>query len=250
MDEQPPSAATARAWTAFDTAGETTLVRRHGKAVLMFSIGPATGDVDKARRLGRLIAALSGRIDHLSWCRQIHGSIVLNADAVSGPVARLGDGDGLIATRPRTGVAVWTADCVPVLIAGAGVVASVHAGWRGCAADVLGAALNEIRSAVGIGPDRLRIALGPAVCGRCYTVGRDVLDALAGYDLDPTLWRAGDRVDLRGFLAARAAALGVLEDRIETVGGCTVESPALASYRRDGDAAGRQWAMAFLDGRT
>ena len=39
-------------------------------------------------------------------------------------------------------------------------------------------------------------------------------------------------------VAARLEALGVPAEQIETVGGCTVESPGLASYRRDGDAAG------------
>ena len=73
-------------------------------------------------------------------------------------------------------------------------------------------------------------------------------DALRRFGLDETRWIDRDRVDLRGFLTARLEHLGLRTTAIASVGGCTVESPALASHRRDGHAAGRQWAMVVLSG--
>ena len=103
------------------------------------------------------------------------------------------------------------------------------------------------KAETGVAASKLSAAIGPAVCGPCYQVGAEVPRALGVFDLDEARWLDGDRVDLRGFLTARLESLGVPADQIETVGGCTVESPVLASYRRDGDKAGRQWAMVFLD---
>ena len=160
----------------------------------------------------------------------------------------VGDGDGLVTDRPGHGALVWTADCVPVLIAGADVVAAVHSGWRGSAADVVGAAVGVLEKTFGAAPRTLHAALGPSVCGRCYRVGPEVPAALGAFGLDEDRWRDGDHVDLRGFLSARLEALKVPAEQIETVGGCTVESADLASYRRDGEAAGRQWAMVYLNG--
>lgn len=245
--ERPPVAADDR-WIARDIGREQALLARRDRAVLAFGIGPVTGGTDQTRRLSALLDAFAGALDGIATCRQIHGSLVHRVDEPLQRITRVGEGDGLVVARPGRGVAVWTADCVPVLLYGGGVVAAIHSGWRGCAADVVGAAVEEVSAVAGVAPQRLGMALGPAVCGDCYTVGRDVVDALATFDLDSARWRRGDRVDLRGFLTARGEALGIPPERIESIGGCTVESPALASYRRDGAAAGRQWSLAFLTG--
>jgi YfiH family protein len=162
-------------------------------------------------------------------------------------VSEVGQGDALVSTTPGVGLAIWTADCVPVLLTGDGVVAAVHAGWRGCAADVIGAVVKEIELAHGGTAGHLTVAFGPSVCGACYQVGDAVWQALRVLVADQTRWRRGDRVDLRAFLRSRCESLGVPADCIETVGGCTVESQELASYRRDGAAAGRQWSFVVLD---
>jgi YfiH family protein len=154
----------------------------------------------------------------------------------------------MVTTTPGLALIVWTADCVPVLLTGDGVVAAVHAGWRGCAHDVVQATVTEMERVAGVVPEGLRAALGPAVCGSCYEVGPEVPEALGRFGLDESRWIDRDRVDLRGFLTARLEHLGLRVGAIESVGGCTVESPALASYRRDGHAAGRQWAMVALTG--
>ena len=212
---------------------------------MAFAIGPPCGG---GRAADRLAAIVDGPVTAIRTCRQVHGAVVHHAGDTTGPVLEVGDGDGLVTTTPGLGIAVWTADCVPVLLRGPGVVAAVHAGWRGCAADVVGAAVRQIASRHGCPPGELTAALGPAVCGGCYEVGPEVRRALRDVDPDETRWRDRDRVDLRGFLAARLEALGLAPDRVETVGGCTAESTELASYRRDGSAAGRQWSLVVLTG--
>ncbi len=211
---------------------------------MAFALGPATG---AAKEPSRLTAILDQRVRQLRFCEQVHGRKIHQITAGTEPVSGIGPGDGLVTMTPGVGLLVWTADCVPVLLVGDGIVAAVHSGWRGCAADIVGAAVARLAHH-DIPPERIRVALGPAVCGACYEIGPEVPAALRRFDLDDFRWLSGDHVDLRGFLAARLEALGVPSDQIETIGGCTVESPDLASYRRDGDHAGRQWSMVYLNG--
>jgi len=226
---------------------DATLVRRAGGATMIFALGPPLGDAPREERLEAVLRALPDNLDAIAHCNQVHGDAVHRLHRSPEPVTLVGDGDAMVTTKPGLGVLAWTADCVPVLLAGPGVVAAVHSGWRGCAADVVRAAIEEMGRAADAPPTTLHAALGPAVCGACYEVGREVPEALRSFNLNENRWLDGDRVDLRAFLSARIEALGVPAEQIEAVGGCTVESPVLASYRRDGDDAGRQWSLIFLD---
>jgi len=231
-------------WRTQLVGHDRALVNTEAGATMAFALGPARG---VAKDPARLAAIVDDRVISLRHCRQVHGRAIRSIEADSGSVVAVGTGDGLITTAPQVGLLVWTADCVPVLLAADGVVAAVHSGWRGCAVDVVGAAVEQLARHQDTEPESIRAALGPSVCGGCYEVGPEVPDALRDFGLDEARWLEEDRVDLRGFLAARLEALGIPAEQIETVGGCTVESSDLASYRRDGAAAGRQWAMVYLD---
>ncbi len=210
---------------------------------MTFALGPATG---AAKEPERLTAILDNRVLRLRHCEQIHGRTIHEVSAGGEKVVEIGPGDGLVTTSPGVGLLVWTADCVPVLLSGNGMVVAIHSGWRGCAADIAGAAVDRLADH-GTAPERIGAALGPAICGACYEIGPEVTEALRRFDLDESRWLAGSHIDLRGYLEARLEALGVPAENIEIVGGCTYESPELASYRRDGNNAGRQWAMVYLN---
>jgi purine-nucleoside/S-methyl-5'-thioadenosine phosphorylase / adenosine deaminase len=231
------------AWRTEIVGRDQALVCADGEAFMSFALGPATG---AAKEPSRLEAILDHRVRRIRYCEQIHGRTIHEVFSAGEAVLEVGPGDGLVTSAPDVGLLVWTADCVPVLIAGDGVIAAIHSGWRGCAADIVGAAVERLAHRQSP-PERLRVALGPAVCGACYETGPEVADALGRFDLDESLWLSGNHIDLRSFLSARLEALGVAPENIESIGPCTVESPDLASYRRDGAAAGRQWAMIYLN---
>lgn len=235
-------------WRARMIGRDRTLVQTEAGATKAFALGPALGETDRFARLAAVAHALPGRIDTVAYCRQVHGDTVHRIGSQTETVVEIGDGDALLTITPGIGLLVWTADCVPVLLVGDGVVAAVHSGWRGCAADVVGRTVDEMHEAAGVTATDLHVAMGPSICGSCYEVGAEVSNALQRFRLDEARWLNCNLVDLRAFLASRLEALGVPAEQIETVGGCTVESPALASYRRDGAAAGRQWSMVFLNG--
>ncbi|MCU0303120.1 MAG: polyphenol oxidase family protein [Thermoanaerobaculales bacterium] len=242
------STTSTRPWRRKIVGGEPALVRKVGDATFAFGLGPPRGGTDRLGRLGAIVSDPSIELGSVAFCRQVHGAVAHLVGALGAGVVEIGDGDAMVTASSGVGLVVWTADCVPILLAGDRVVAAVHAGWRGCAADVVAAAVAEVGRLSGQGPTGLEAVLGPAVCGACYEVGAEVRRALGAFGLAEARWRHGNRVDLRGFLAARLESLGLPAGGIETVGGCTVESAELASFRRDGAAAGRQWSMVVLEG--
>ncbi|HWZ60021.1 MAG TPA: polyphenol oxidase family protein [Gemmatimonadaceae bacterium] len=147
---------------------------------------------------------------------QVHGTTVLTHHPGWSGWLRGDAADGHLSPARGTGLAVTVADCVPVLMAHpSGAVAAVHAGWRGTAAGILGAALSAMGD-VGCDIHDVHIHLGPAICGRCYEVSPDVYGQLTGLAVDrPT------PVDLRALLADQALAAGVPARGITTSAHCT-----------------------------
>ena len=150
--------------------------------------------------------------------------------------------DAVVTDEPGVVLQVRTADCLPVALAGRGVIAMVHAGWRGLAGDILAAAVARFRADFGVPPREVEAVVGVGI-GPChYQVGSEVLAALARRETTEAHWRRGDTVDLGAFAKGRLEWLGVPAGSIVRLPGCTACSPVFYSYRRDGAAAGRQWS--------
>jgi polyphenol oxidase len=119
--------------------------------------------------------------------QQIHGNAVLKTSQLSPMVASVpstatptyAEADGLVASGDLEALWVCSADCVPVLIAdsGTGLVAAVHAGWRGTAAKILPEAIAQLLAA-GSQLENLKIAMGPAIAGEVYQVSVEVAASL------------------------------------------------------------------------
>jgi YfiH family protein len=211
-------------------------------ARVLFGIGPPSATAGPVDRADRLLASLAPTVTALRWCRQVHEAAVVSIAGESAPGTDcVGDCDALVSSEPGIGLLVWTADCVPVVLVGRGFVAAVHVGWRGAARGILPATLARCRDLYHEDAEGCRAYLGPAISGHRYPVGREVIDALEGQQVAREVWLADNRVDLRSFAAAQLESLGL--GRVAVVGGCTASDPRLASYRRDGAAAGRQWSL-------
>ena len=207
------------------------------------------GLAENHRRLARAVGFDPA---FLYQAKQVHGRAVVRAE---GEATRMlaHAADALIG-EPRSGVAVAVriADCVPVLIAdpASGRVAAVHAGWRGVAADGVGAAVRQLaRDGSG-----LVAAIGPCIGGCCFEVDEDVADTLARTTTDSVVVRRDSStgkafVDLRAGVRTQLRALGLSDTAIEDIpvrgsAGCTrCDAQRFYSYRRDGDASGRLIAV-------
>jgi hypothetical protein len=173
--------------------------------------------------------------------RQVHGARVVWASAAN----ELGDADAVLTRERGVRVGVFTADCVPILVAAGDVVGAVHAGWRGFAAGVIESALAELSSAV---PGaQIAAAIGPCIGGCCYEVDAPVLEplrarygALVELALAPSR-PAHARLDLGALAQLALARAGVAPAAIGTSARlCTrCDEARFHSFRRDGAAAGR-----------
>lgn len=201
--------------------------------------------------------------------KQVHGNAVLKTGLLN-PVAASPTGpetvaesyaeaDGLVAEREFEAVWVCTADCVPVLIADdrTGLVAAVHAGWRGTAAKILPEAIAQL-VAQGSQLENLKIAMGPAIAGEVYQVSVEVaaelgatiapksaVNATADSILeflhqlpetpvltDPEPGKV--RLDVRRFNALQLQQLGISLSQVAIAPYCTYsDSARFFSYRRD-----------------
>ncbi len=179
--------------------------------------------------------------------RQVHGVAVATAQqcALEPPP----DADAVVSEQIGVRIAVVTADCVPILLAGesGSAVAAVHAGWRGIARGVIGAGVSALRMRVAR-PERITAVIGPHIGPCCYEVDEPVVGALAGRF--PNVLPDASRktrpghvlLDLGLLADAALAAEGIEPGQIGSLPAvCTACNPErFHSYRRDGAQAGRQ----------
>lgn len=191
------------------------------------------------QRVGRALPGLS-----FVRTRQVHGASVVRVDA---PHLTAEDADGMITEAAGTGLAILTADCVPLLCVAAAehAVMALHAGWRGSLAGIAAAGLAAAERELGIRPAAWQVAIGPSIGGCCYEVeahiGRQFVDRWGAM---PDAWQPGNghgQLDLRAANRHILLAHGVPESQIVDTGDCTAcKSDAYFSHRRSGGRAGRQ----------
>jgi YfiH family protein len=169
LGEQPDGRALA-------AAGALTSTRAEGD--FAFTATPPDG---RAARRGALVGLPCVEV------LQVHGARVVVVDDpgdgdggdtdLPGGVRRT-EADALVTARSGVALAVRTADCAPVVLAGAGggPVGVAHAGWRGVEAGVVEATVAAMRA---LGAEGIEARIGPCIEGACYEFGAADLDRVA-----------------------------------------------------------------------
>jgi len=180
---------------------------------------------------GPLAAALGVSPDRIVSGRQVHGAKLAFRDVATTDAPEV-DGQVILATGP-IGL-VYTADCLPIAVAGPGGVAMLHCGWRGLAAGIVARGVE----AVGAG----HAAIGPGIGPCCYEVGDELLDAFADLGDRVATDRMLDLPEVARRLLARAGV-----ENVESAALCTrCERDLFFSHRRDG-GPGRQGGLAWIE---
>jgi hypothetical protein len=206
----------------------------------------------------RVAAQVSCPVTALHRVRQVHGAVVAVVDGAA-PAVPPPEADALVTHRPGTALAVVTADCVPVLLADpvSGAVGAVHAGWRGTAANIAGAAVAAMADRWGVPPARLTAAIGPSIGACCYEVGDELEGAFvaAGHDARAlAAWFNRDdrgrlRLDLWTANRDLLVAAGLRPRQVHVAGLCTkTHLEWFESYRAEGPNAGRMVAIIVAPG--
>lgn len=195
-------------------------------------------DAEHGLRAREALRELAG-VKSLARGYQVHGTVVERVRQA--PPADLGpapahQADGQATALRGVGLVVLSADCLPVALGSDGVVAMLHAGWRGLAAGVLEEGVRAMRE-LGAGGEIIAL-VGPGAGSCCYEVGPEVGAAFTGAHMH------GRKLDLRALAHERLQAAGVAE--VADVAACTICDERFFSHRREGERAGRQGALAWL----
>lgn len=180
--------------------------------------------------------------------KQVHGGDIFIVHQESDIGARP-EADGLMSRESGVLLGIATADCVPVLMVAPerGLVAALHAGWRGTLKGISQRAVKTLNDRWDVDPEEVWVAFGPSISSCCYEVGREVGEALHERWKTASAWQPqGDKgfLDLRSINRAQCERAGIPASQIQSVGPCTFcASLDFASYRREGAGAGRQLSV-------
>jgi YfiH family protein len=194
----------------------------------------------------------------LSILKQTHSDRIVSAATVirSGdPI----DADAQITDEKRIALCIRTADCVPVLIhdRDSGLIAAVHAGWRGLANGII-VKTGQMLKSKGPSLERAHAWIGPHIGRESFEVGEDVaalleiaFDAVRGFSSEQTsvLRQPGvekPHVDLLRIVRAQLGSIGISRDRTTEFTLDTVSSTRHESFRRDREKGGRQVSFIAL----
>ncbi len=113
-----------------------------------------------------------------TWLRQEHGARVVSVDVPGGQAGSTAD--GAVTDIPKVVLAVHSADCAPVVVAGGAALGVAHVGWRGLLAGVTGEVVRAVKEkAHGPAPPRLRAVIGPLIRPSNYEFDVETLAKIA-----------------------------------------------------------------------
>jgi YfiH family protein len=195
----------------------------------------------------RFQSAIGAPLRRRCSVHQVHGGEIVDADAASfQPGVKA---DALISADPAKLLSVRTADCVPILLAGAGgrAVAAVHAGWRGVVAAALGAAVAALRDRGGDARD-IVAAIGPCIGIDGFEVGDEVFQQFITTLGSAAPARAGApgkwHVDLRHACRMQLESLGIAPGNIDLTDRCSFRDVGeFFSHRREHGITGRMASL-------
>lgn len=190
--------------------------------------------------------------EETAYGQQRHTSEISQAEDNFPPKQLVSDG---VFSRHGRPVAIYTADCLPVLIASTKTrhLAAVHGGLKGTLTGVLHQALETFVQN-GSQPSDLVVAIGPAIGPCCYELGLPVAEQIAASPwvvppvprysqpvpnpaaVRPTapVTQPGFWLDLPAVATAMLIAAGIPATQIDNLNYCTycMASPG-SSYRRN-----------------
>jgi len=220
-----------------------------GNGLDTLDLGAETGSDAVTENRRRFAETLGGTPNRMFSAKQIHSALV--ETVTEDDLGREFACDGFVTNRKGLLLTVKTADCVPILLCdeGAGVIAAVHAGWRGTVAGIAHEAVKAM-TALGASPSRIVAAIGPCIHRECYEVDAPFLEAVREQNealtafVTPLPHKEGyylaDLVAMNRYLLLSA---GVAEGNLYACGFCTAcASEVFFSHRASGGKRGLMMA--------
>ena len=194
--------------------------------------------------------------DRLVLSKQVHEDKVVDVDET-----HIGNGilyenkftsaDALITNKKHVPIAVFSADCVPVLFLDNknGVIAAAHSGWRGTVKRIAQKTAEKMIAEYGSNPADILVAIGPSIQEDCFEVGDDVAEIFINEFGDDTAKKYGERyhVSMQRAIIKQLTEMGILRENIDNSGICTAcNTDLLYSHRKMGNERGNLGAFLEL----
>ncbi|MCX8007707.1 MAG: polyphenol oxidase family protein [Coriobacteriia bacterium] len=216
-----------------------------------------TGDIPEAVDENRTrlleVLGIADRRAALTCAEQVHGTVAVtvgSAEAGAGARATgdrgpIAGADALVTAEVGVPLMLLFADCVPVVLVAqeSRAVAVVHAGWRGLAAGVVRAGLEQLRALSAPG-EPIFAYIGAHIGRCCYSVGPEVVSQFGHKFV--TIRRALAMLDMQAAVTEELESSGVPKERQCHLGICTAHNTErFYSYRAEG-RTGRHAALACV----
>ena len=185
-----------------------------------------------------LVADLGIRADRLAYALQCHGADVRCVDE-PGLYPEI---DALVTRQKDLYLQILVADCVPILMVDpiVGVIAAVHAGWRGTALAIGAKTLAIMAKEYGSRPADCQAYVGTCIGKSFYEVDREVASHFPARFAPFDDTKKKYMLDLKGINGWQLQEAGLLSEHICYSPYCTVKDNRLFfSHRGEGGNTGR-----------
>jgi YfiH family protein len=234
---EPTAFFTFQSLTTLGVAHATTTRYCPGISSFAEPIVPEAPKAPFRSEAAALLGATGLDLSRVGYARQVHGAAVARVPAGGGFAGLV---DVLVTAEPRVPLAIFTADCLAIVLCDptARALAVAHVGWRGT---VQGATRQAVRAVAEVGGrvGALRAAIAPSIGPCCYEVDEPVTAEFArAFGERWRAWATPSRpgrvmLDLWSANEALLVDAGVPPSAIENPRLCTACHPELLySYRR------------------
>ena len=222
---------------------------KYDNAVILFSTAKNEKSFNKNTEEGLLnLEKIKAHYDlqDIGYLNQIHSDIIWNFKE------EIKDGDAIITDKIKTGIGVFTADCVPVILVDTskGVIAAIHSGWKGTKSFIVSKTIDRLQENYGSKSEDIRVYIGPHIGGCCYEVSKELVEEFTREEIYSNIEINKDnKLDLEKCILAQLMKKGINKKNISTTNTCTAcnKQYELYSYRCSENKQGRMFSFVYLN---
>lgn len=189
-------------------------------------------------------------LEGVEYLNQVHSDKVYIYDNLNESIKNE-EGDALITNEGNIAIGVFTADCVPIIIADVknNVIASIHSGWRGTFNSIVLRTLEKMVKEFNIDINETKIFIGPHIRQCCYEVSDELKESfIEKTKIDRDILFKGRNLSMEECILKDVRSFGINENNIYSLKLCThcEENIKLYSYRKSVGTYGRLFSFAFI----
>ncbi|MFU7516192.1 peptidoglycan editing factor PgeF [Clostridium sp. HCS.1] len=189
-------------------------------------------------------------LDNIQYLNQIHSDNVFVYNKINGDI-RSKEGDALITKEENTAIGVFTADCVPIIIADVknNIIASIHSGWKGTFNSIVLKTLNKMQKDFNIDINETKVFIGPHIRQCCYEVSYELKESfIEKTKIEESKLFKDRNLSMEECILKDIREFGIKESNIYSLKLCThcEEDIKLYSYRKSIGTYGRLFSFAFI----